>query len=416
METPKTEINGEDYERQTLTAVCKDRKSWEQISRFAEHSDFTERGRIIWQEACDYYKRDEKAQSVDYETIKGHIFLKVKRREHRHVFSDILDKISSSAVSPENATQYFLALKREDAGISLAGALSGGASRSEVEKLLAEYNKLLSVDSLEQTRALEVAQGKAVREVVEHSYGGDNLIKIYPKSLNERLGGGLLPGHHMIVFARPEMGKTLVTLNLVFGFLAQGKKVLYACNEEPLDDLIIRLVSRLSLTPRAGIVADPETANKKAIEKGYENVVLAHMTPGTLGEIDALLEEHKPHVLIVDQLRHLNVSRRNDNKTTQLEAAANGIRSLIAKHACLGVSVTQAGDSAAGKSVLSLGDVDSSNTGIPGACDVMLGIGGTEQDIALGRRILSLPKNKPGGGGHDSFPVSVVESIGRLIG
>jgi hypothetical protein len=44
-----------------------------------------------------------------------------------------------------------------------------------------------------------------------------------------------------------------------------------------------------------------------------------------------------------------------------------------------------------------MGDVDFSNTGIPGAADCMIGIGATREYIAQGHRMLSFPKNKIGG-------------------
>ncbi len=51
-------------------------------------------------------------------------------------------------------------------------------------------------------------------------------------------------------------------------------------------------------------------------------------------------------------------------------------------------------------------DLDNSKTGIPGAVDVMIGIGASRDDEAAGRRVLSLPKNKLGGI-HEFFPVQV---------
>ena len=43
-----------------------------------------------------------------------------------------------------------------------------------------------------------------------------------------------------------------------------------------------------------------------------------------------------------------------------------------------------------------MGDVDSSNTGIPGAADLMIGVGVTDALEKAGQRLLSLPKNKLG--------------------
>jgi hypothetical protein len=44
-----------------------------------------------------------------------------------------------------------------------------------------------------------------------------------------------------------------------------------------------------------------------------------------------------------------------------------------------------------------MGDIDYSNTGIPGACDLILGFGCKEVDYETGYRVISLPKNKISG-------------------
>jgi hypothetical protein len=90
------------------------------------------------------------------------------------------------------------------------------------------------------------------------------------------------------------------------------------------------------------------------------------------------------------------------------------MRNIAKKYDAVAITVTQAGDSAEGKAVLDMGDVDSSNTGIPGACDVLLGIGATEQHKEQGLRILSLSKNKLGGV-HDSFPVRFNPAISKYV-
>ena len=105
---------------------------------------------------------------------------------------------------------------------------------------------------------------------------------------------------------------------------------------------------------------------------------------------------------------------KSDTRTNQLEEAANAMRNIAKRYDAIAITVTQAGDSAQGKAVLDMGDVDSSNTGIPGACDVLLGIGGTEQQIAQGIRTLSLSKNKIGGV-HDSFPVRFNPRISKFV-
>jgi hypothetical protein len=81
------------------------------------------------------------------------------------------------------------------------------------------------------------------------------------------------------------------------------------------------------------------------------------------------------------------------------------------------MSVTQAGDSADGKKFLEMGDVDYSNTGIPAACDVLLGIGADDSMIRLSERGISFPKNKVGVGSdsHDGVIVKVRSEVSRVL-
>jgi hypothetical protein len=106
---------------------------------------------------------------------------------------------------------------------------------------------------------------------------------------------------------------------------------------------------------------------------------------------------------------------KEDSLTRQLEKAAMAARNLGKKHGAMVMSVTQAGDSASGKAILEMGDVDSSNTGIPAQADVMVGIGASMEDIEMGRRVISLPKNKRSGQ-HGYFPVRVDPTRSRILG
>jgi hypothetical protein len=44
-----------------------------------------------------------------------------------------------------------------------------------------------------------------------------------------------------------------------------------------------------------------------------------------------------------------------------------------------------------------MGDVDFSNTGIPAAVDLMMGLGADKSDLESNHRVVSFPKNKIGG-------------------
>jgi hypothetical protein len=134
--------------------------------------------------------------------------------------------------------------------------------------------------------------------------------------------------------------------------------------------------------------------------RGVDKFHIVEMSPGTFPRIAKLVDKYLPKVVVLDQLRNIDV--KSDNRTQALEKAATEARNLAKRAGVLVVSITQAGDSASGRRILTRGDVDGSNVGIPGQCDVMVGIGATEEEEQQGMRTISLPKNKLGGR-HDHF-------------
>lgn len=397
-------------ERNVLAACLNSREAWEKVMQVGD-TGFGEQGRIIMEHIGDFYAADDEAMSCDSDIVARSIGRRLSNPKHREVFEDICTDLSSMDVSPINVVRDMIGVKRQAVGSRLASALAAGREVEEVRPIIAEYETLAEAETLDNDES-EVLQGADVGDLVRTSYEG-NLIRVWPTALNDRLDGGCLPGHHILVFARPEAGKTLTLINMIAGFLHQDKTVLYIGNEDPIQDIVIRVVTRLTGLTKYEVFEDPDTADAVARTKGYDNLILATLAPGTPQEIEALLREFEPDVLVIDQLRNLNVGE--EHFVQKLEKAATVVRNIGKRHNVLVVSATQAGDSATGKAVLEMGDVDSSNTGIPAQADVMLGVGGTDEDFSMDRRVLSMPKNKRSGR-HDFFPVQFDPALSKIRG
>jgi archaellum biogenesis ATPase FlaH len=399
-------------ERKLLAAAMSGRPAFDAVDRYLDEADLTEPGRLVLDQIKAYYERDPEAKLVDIENLRGLVLQTVSNPKHKQTFETIMDALGDTEVSGINVVHELIGAKQEALGAKLSQALAAGDQEGVLD-MMEEYTELSSATSLgEDEKESDLLNAPRISELMGDNAGEGHLIPMYPRSLNERLDGGLLRGHHVVIFARPEMGKTMFLCNLVGGFLAANLRVLYIGNEEPIEDTGLRMMGRITERTRYEVLADEAFTEQLADERGYQNLYMKRLTPGTPREIEALVREVQPDVLIIDQLR--NVQMKEDNIVRQLEKAANAVRQIGGRHNCLVLSVTQAGDSASGKSVLDMGDVDSSNTGIPGACDVMIGIGASGEDEASGRRVLSLPKNKRSGR-HDFFPVGVNPSIAKIV-
>lgn len=402
-------------ERNVLASCLRDGRAYESIEKAASLEDFTAQGRVLWECIREYRDNDPDARACDREIIGRYVERKVANPKHAATFARLLDELYAADVSPPNVVKDYIGVRLDITGDKLAVALTNGQT-DLAQKLMGEYQDWLAcVDSASlhaEEETTKVYKGFDIGELVRTSHTEEELIKVFPKALNERLDGGCLRGHHIVVFARPEMGKTAMLLTMVYGFLRQGLKVLYCGNEDPIEDIMLRVATRLTGRSKYDVIANPDEAMQICREKGYDNLVLAHLSPGTPREIEALAKAHNPDVIMLDQLRNLSLGKE-DNFTQQLEKAARAMRGIGQRHHALVVSVTQAGNSASSKRVLEMNDVDSSNTGIPAQADVMIGIGANAEDEARNVRVLSLPKNKRSGI-RDSFTVQIDPQISRM--
>lgn len=392
-------------ERNLLGAAIADRIAFERVAPHITDGDLTDQGRIIMDHLTEFYDRDAGAQHCDSALLARDVARGLSNPKHKAAFTGLIEDITAEQHSPANVVHDFIAVKREAVGHRLASMLAAGRDPGDVRPLIGEYEDWCQASDIDEVGDEEaVMVGASVTDLVRTSYTDEALIKVWPPALNDKLDGGCLPGHHIVVFARPEMGKTMFLVNAMAGFLAQDRRVLYIGNEDPISDIVLRVVGRLTGMTKHEIMDDPDLADTEARRVGYENLILAGLAPGSPREIERLILEYKPQVLLIDQLRNLNVGE--EHFVQKLEKAATAARNLGKKHDLLVISVTQAGDSASGKAVLDMGDIDSSNTGIPAQADVMVGIGATREDEAMGRRVLSLCKNKRSGK-HDCIPVNV---------
>ena len=399
-------------EHKVLAACLRDGAAFQKINAHVEKGDFTDQGLIVYDTVKDWYARDPGANSCDYDIILSRIVERVGNDKHIDQFRQVLEELRTTDVSPPNIVYDFLAVRREALANKLAEALLGGSDGEKQAELLEQYQHYLNATQLDEDNTGVVLRGATLDELC-HRYSDENLIRLWPSALNERLSGGVIRGHHIVIFAMPEVGKTLFMVNAVAGFLKQGLTVLYIGNEEPIHDINMRVVSRLGRVTTPEVVAKCAAAQEVVDSPEYNNLILAD-TARTAGDVRELIDIYSPDVVILDQLRNLRVAGVKDtNKTQQLEKAATEARFIAKDCNVLVVSVTQAGDSARNKTTLDDGDVADSNTGIPAQCDMLFGISKGPDDGEF-RRTITMVKNKRNGV-HDYFPVRLEPQYSRIV-
>ena len=380
-------------ENQVLHACIADRKAYERVKDHVNSKDFTPAVKFWWGVLGEYYGRDHGATRADYDLLRELGIPRIANPKHRDTILGCLSD-PSDAISGSNVVSAVLGLRRYNAAADFAAAALAGDSEAAKEKL-SEVNVLWESDSLgsatENQYALPV-------EALFGEIGTDRRIPILPTALNERIGGGVMGGHTVLIFGRTEVGKSTFAINMAAGRVRKGSRVLYVGNEDSINALKGRFVCRLTGRTWAEVEADRDSAARIFRERGGEDLLrLVHMQPGSFDALRADIEDFEPEFVFVDQIRNLASSEAD--LTPRLEANATRFRSLVSSYGVVGVGVAQARDASERHNAeppvwLSTGDIADSRVGLPSQMDLIIGIGGNSDMLRRGQRAISLCKNK----------------------
>lgn len=234
------------------------------------------------------------------------------------------------------------------------------------------------------------------------------------ESLAEHVGG-VGPGNLVVVFARPESGKTAFWVSLVAnenGFAHQGAKVVALVNEESGYRTKMRIINSFTGMTLHDIEKEPEVAAKKWAEI-KDNIHIADTVDWNLDKVDSLAAETKPDILVIDQLDKVHVSGNFARTDEKLRAIYTGAREIAKRRDCCILAISQASAEASGKLDISFDMMENSKTGKAAEADLILGIGyrnllDTDENL----RSIAVSKNKMSGW-HGVIPCTIIPELSR---
>jgi len=239
------------------------------------------------------------------------------------------------------------------------------------------------------------------------------------RALRDKLPG-VAGGELCIIFARPETGKTASHVSFCFGpdgFAEQGANVHTFVNEEKASRTMLRAMSAFTGITREEIHEDPRfVAHEwKTI---HDNVNMFDAQGVTIEQIDAYCENHKPDVLVVDQLDKVQVAgnfSRTDEKLREIYTQA---REIAKRHDLAFIAISQASADAEGKTKLNPTEMEGSKTGKFAEADIIIGIGkhdmsGVDEEPDMTRH-LTIGKNKITGW-HGTVICEIQPKLSRYI-
>ena len=208
---------------------------------------------------------------------------------------------------------------------------------------------------------------------------------------------GVGEGNLVIIFARPEAGKTAFWVNLVAGidgFASQGAKVCALINEEPAIRTQMRLINAHTGMTMDEIRADTESANKKWAEV-RQNIHILDTVDWSLDSVDEFVQKEKPDILVIDQLDKVGVTGTFARTDEKLRAIYTGAREVAKRNDCCVIAISQASADGQGKFDLTFDMMEGSKTGKAAEADVIIGVGHRDKmDTDERVRSLAISKNK----------------------
>lgn len=399
---------------QLIAAAIGSRKAWEKIAAHFDVSDFSAISKVWLPLINDWYNRDPQAQSVDKGALVELGKTKIAAKHQETLVGFVRDL--PEAPSPENLVHVALEFKRFAVAQQLGAALAGGDEK-RIADLLPQYDTLRKATALESGKRKAEWDDAPTIEELFNEVGAANRIPIAPSKLNERTGGGALPGDHIIIVGRPEMGKSTFAINMGMSFVRREIRTMYVGNEDKIGKLKARGAARLTGMTWEEMEKDPEKRNKLFRQRGGEDFLLfTQLAHGSISAIAKRVEEWQPQVLIVDQIRNLSSGSKTDGMTQKLEALGIEMRALLLDYGLIGVSVTQA-NPVSGHLFLEMEDIDSSKTGLPAQADLIVGVNANEEMLRQNQRAVSLPKNKlnSADNAHEGFIVNVDKHRSRVF-
>lgn len=262
------------------------------------------------------------------------------------------------------------------------------------------------------------ACSKDVFELLKQT-SNDNRWNFNIRALRDKLPG-VAGGELCIIFARPETGKTASHISFCYGpdgFAEQGAKVHTFVNEEPAARTMIRAMSSFTGLTREEIFEDPHFVAQEW--KVIKDRVEMYDAQGTsIEQIDAYCENHKPDVLVVDQLDKVQVAgnfSRTDEKLREIYTQA---REIAKRHDLALIAISQASADAEGKTKLNPSEMEGSKTGKFAEADIIIGIGkhdssGVDEEPDYTRH-LTVGKNKITGW-HGTIICEIQPKMSRYV-
>ena len=393
------------------------KEKYDKLKSEIDISIFQNGAREIYKTISNIYKDNPNITQINFSDLKLAYFntyypnTSYASQKNIHELIDSLERQeepSDDVVATALKSMYRIKKADELARICLDISNNpSSTSLKQVEKFMANVDE-------EQTQQESEAVTKDVDKIVE-ALQEQGEFKFNLNSL-QRATNGIGRGNFMIVFARPDVGKTAFWVSLVAspnGFAWQEKKVSIFANEEPAIRTQMRLLNASTGLQRGNILNGSRDLAKQKWSTISPYIENFDCVGKTMDDLDDYCSTNDVDILIIDQLDKINVTGKYNATHEKLREVYTQSRELAKRHNILVIGMSQASAEAQGRSRVTFSTMENSKTGKAAEADIILGIGKedeVENYLEDCVRFVTLSKNKLTGD-HAEFEVILRPTI-----
>jgi hypothetical protein len=219
------------------------------------------------------------------------------------------------------------------------------------------------------------------------------------KFLQETLGKPK-PGRVMHLYAHTGAGKSVMMLSECTNIAVQLVKlnldecVMYMTNEEGSKQLLTRMYAAMCGMPIKWVQENPVRA-QEFWEKYGGNRIRVVEDVNHISQVQQFMHQYRPVFCFIDQGTKIQTSgSKNLKGHERLQEVYNTYRRIVVKYENNLVTCGQADDASRGRKWLWENNMDGSKVGVPGECDVLIGIGKTQEEGMQNVRYINVCKNR----------------------
>ena len=369
---------------------------------------------------CKLYETITKAHSDsesnisidELATLHTQVYNPALTRAAKDNFYSLLEEVKKEKPNKKIATTILEAMHKQDIARRIAVVSTNIYNNTEESN----FNDIQSlIDELKGVNKQEFdTVTKDINKLIE-ALKDNTKWKFNLTDLKNKVNG-IGEGNLIIVFARPESGKTAFWVNMVAGrngFATQGAKICALINEEPAIRTQMRLINAYTGMTFAEIKEDPQKAGDLWSQIKHQIRIL-DTVDWTLEKIDSYVAKEKPDILIIDQLDKVHMGGSFARGDEKLRAIYTGAREIAKRRDCSLIGISQASADASGKWDMTFDMMENSKTGKAAEADVIIGVGyKPNSDYSNDNdRSLSVSKNKITGW-HGKIMVKIVPEVSR---